>query len=107
MNPDRSKKINHLISISLKQKMIRIQNVQILWWGFSTFRFKRSEYLPGMLIFVSYDFGPIEIRILKHGPRFKRPTAAPLTAAIRKAEDRMRKKRKIEPPSPDPDSERG
>ena len=65
------------------------------YWGFSTFRFKHSVYLPTLPVFDSWDLGPWEIRHMRK-MKYRRPTAAPLMAIIKKYLERggRRKDRK-------------
>lgn len=59
------------------------------YWGFSTFRFKHSVYLPTLPVFDSWDLGPWEIRHFRKR-KYRRPTAAPLVARLKKKLERKK-----------------
>jgi hypothetical protein len=66
---------------------------QLNWWGFSTFRFRHSVYLPTKPVFDSWDLGPFELRHYRR-MKYRMPTAAPLFAGMRKFLDRKPEKKK-------------
>jgi hypothetical protein len=78
------------------------KRVHLIYWGFNTFRFKKSLYLnPSVKIFTSYDFGCFELRVFfKQKKKYRYPTSAPFLAQVKRRLER-RKKLKLSLPEQD------